>query len=508
MKIGSLWRRSGYGKPEQGRPKQGLIRSVAVLASGSVLGQAIIILGSPLLTRLYLPEQFGLFATFGAVLVVLGTLSALGYHVAIPVPDDDREAGDLVALSTLICCIFAVGVLGLVFVLDLQPVLFGGIGSAARDYMWLLPLAVLFSCFYDILRMWSIRQKKFSMLSIVEVNQRLTALAAQVVLGILGFAAGGLIAGMLGGLSASLLALLVWSFRGEKLDLERVSISRMLFLIKKYRQFALYRCPSGLVFWGGRCAPLLLLPWLFGPVATGLYALTDRVLQTPMAFIVTHIQSVFLSSCTELKASGKLPDAAFSLLRAQVWLGLPSFAIFAIVAPELFALVFGEAWRYAGTYAQLLMPYMFFCFIALPLNALPIAYEKQQGELFFQTGMAIARCISILIGGALGSIVLAMALLSLVSAAGWLLYLLWTMSLVSYRPAQVLKALGRESILSVPCILPVALAKILMDPGASGTLLTIAVICGLLSVGVVALRAMPALGVANLPLLGWASRSL
>jgi hypothetical protein len=34
------------------------------------------------------------------------------------------------------------------------------------------------------------------------------------------------------------------------------------------------------------------------------------------------------------------------------------------------------------------------------------------------------------------------------------------------------------------------------------------VLCGLLSVGVVALRAMPALGMANFPLLGWASRSL
>ena len=473
-----------------------------------MLGQAIIILGSPLLTRLYLPEQFGLFATFGAVLVVLGTLSALGYHVAIPVPDDDREAGDLVALSSLICCIFAVAVLGLVFVLDLQPALPGGIGSAARDYMWPLPLAVLFSCFYDTLRMWSIQQKKLSMLSIVEVNQRLTALAAQVVLGILEFAAGGLIAGMLGGLSASLLALLVWSFRGKKLDLRtRIDLPDAV-LDQSTGSSHCTGALSRLVFWGGRCAPLLLLPWLFGPVATGFYALTDRVLQTPMAFIVTHIQSVFLSSCTELKASGRLPDAAFSLLRAQVWLGLPSFTIFAIVAPEIFALVFGEAWRYAGTYAQLLMPYMFFCFIALPLNALPIAYEKQQGELFFQTGMAIARCISILIGGALGSIVLAMALLSLVSAAGWLLYLLWTMSLVSYRPAQVLKALGRESILSIPCILPVALAKILMDPGASGMLMTIAVICGLLSVGVVALRAMPALGMANFPLLGWASRSL
>lgn len=506
MTIRSLWRRSRTPEKAE-KPKHGLVRSVAVLASGSVLGQAIIILGSPLLTRLYSPEAFGVFATFGAILVVLGTLGALGYHVAIPVPEDDREASGLMALSASISCIFAIAVLGVQFVLSLQPPLFTEIGRAAQDYMWLLPMAVLFTCLYDVFRMWSIRQKRFSMLSVVEVNQRITALGVQVALGVLGFAAGGLIAGTLGGLGASLLALLICSLKGSMLGLKRVSASRMLFLAKKYRQFALYRCPSGLVFWGGRCAPLLILPWLFGPVATGLYALTDRVLQTPLAFIVTHIQSVFLSSCTELKASGKLPDAAFSLMRAQVWLGLPSFTIFAIVAPEVFALVFGEAWRHAGTYAQLLMPYMFFCFIALPLNALPIAFERQQGELLFQAGMAVARCVGILVGGLFGSIELAMALLSLVSAAGWLLYLLWTMSLVSYRPAQILNALARESVFSIPCILPVAFAKLMLDPAASAVLIMVAACCVLLSLAIVALRAMPILGTANLLVGSGASRS-
>jgi O-antigen/teichoic acid export membrane protein len=373
----------------------------------------------------------------------------------------------------------------------------------------LLPLALSLSGFYDICRLWSIRQKKFPILSVVEVSQRLTTLAVQVVLGLAGFAAGGLIAGTLGGLGVSLLALLLCNFKGtRKLPLGIVSISRMLFLIKKFRQFALYRCPSGLVFWGGRCAPLLLLPWLFGPVATGLYALTDRVLQTPMAFVVTHIQSVFLSSCTELKASGKLADATSSLLRTQIWLGLPAFTIFAIIAPDIFALVFGEAWRAAGNYAQLLMPYMFLSFISLPLNALPIAFDKQRGELFFQTGMAIARCVAILVGSTMGGIELTMALLSLVGGTGWLLYLLWAMSLVNHGPGQVLRDLAREVMFSIPCILPVSLAKVLVDTGAPGWLIAIAAVCWLASLAVVAVRAMPALGMANVLFAGSITRSI
>lgn len=197
-----------------------------------------------------------------------------------------------------------------------------------------------------------------------------------------------------------------------------------------------------------------------------------------------------------------MADAALSLLRTQVWLGLPAFAIFSIVAPDIFALVFGEAWRSSGHYAQLLMPYMFLTFISLPLNALPIAFDKQQGELFFQAGMAVARCAALLVGSALGGVELTMALLSMVGAAGWLLYLLWTMSLVNHRPGRVLQDLAREALFSVPFILPLGLAKMLMDTGGSGWLMAIATLCWLASLAVVAVRAMPALGVSNISLAG------
>ena len=43
-------------------PKGGFVRSVAVLAGGTGLGQAVVVLASPLLTWIYTPEDFGTLA--------------------------------------------------------------------------------------------------------------------------------------------------------------------------------------------------------------------------------------------------------------------------------------------------------------------------------------------------------------------------------------------------------------------------------------------------------------
>lgn len=48
-------------------PKNRFARSVSILAGGTAAGQAIVVLASPLLTRLYSPEDFGLLAVYAAL---------------------------------------------------------------------------------------------------------------------------------------------------------------------------------------------------------------------------------------------------------------------------------------------------------------------------------------------------------------------------------------------------------------------------------------------------------
>lgn len=455
--------------------------NVTILASGSVLAQCVTILGAPVLTRYFTPSEFGVFATVSALAAWLCTVNSLAYHVAIPLAPNERDAAALVGLSSGVSVslfgLLSAAAMGTLF---LGPS-FGGVIETVRPLLWIIPVAVVVGAFYEIARLWNIRQKNFSRLSGAEVLQRSAALAGQIASGVLGFGAAGLVLSAIGGMVLSLLTLAVPAI-GKIVEQGRtVSLATVRAVSRTYRRMPLFTVPSGIVFSGGRYAPLLILPWFFGATTTGLYALTERVLQTPMAFVGSHIQTVFLSSCAELKQNGGLADAALSMVQTLVRLGLPTFAILALVAPDAFALVFGEDWRAAGSFARLLTPYIFCFFIALPLNCLPLAFNRQRGELIFQGGITIARCAAIIIGGVTGRIDLTIILMSLIGAAGWLAYLLWAMSLVG-RHWQMLSVLARECLFVAPFVVAAVLAEQLLVAHDQIWILGAAVVCWGLSV--------------------------
>lgn len=81
-----------------------LARSVAVLAGGTALGQGLAVLASPFLTRLCTPSGFGVLSAYTAIFSILVVVASLRYELAIPLPEDDETAANLLVLSGLICC--------------------------------------------------------------------------------------------------------------------------------------------------------------------------------------------------------------------------------------------------------------------------------------------------------------------------------------------------------------------------------------------------------------------
>ena len=77
-------------------------KNVAILVSGASLGQVIIVLSSPIITRLYSPEDFGIFALFSAVLGIVAVVGALRYELAIPLPESENKSKFIVILCFLL----------------------------------------------------------------------------------------------------------------------------------------------------------------------------------------------------------------------------------------------------------------------------------------------------------------------------------------------------------------------------------------------------------------------
>src|SRR5699024_5504400 len=84
-------------------PIAALIYPVAiVLLSGDVVSQALSLLLSLIITRLYGPEAFGVLGTFTALTRIIIPIAALTYPVAIVLPKSDKNAKTIIKLSFII----------------------------------------------------------------------------------------------------------------------------------------------------------------------------------------------------------------------------------------------------------------------------------------------------------------------------------------------------------------------------------------------------------------------
>ena len=68
------------------------------------------------------------------------------------------------------------------------------------------------------------------------------------------------------------------------------------------------------------------------------------------------------------------------------------------MAPRLFSIFFGENWRVAGVYAQILLPMAFLQFIVIPLSSMFSIAQKAKLDLLWQIFFFGVVTISLLIG--------------------------------------------------------------------------------------------------------------
>jgi O-antigen/teichoic acid export membrane protein len=84
------------------KPKSEFARNVLTLMTGTTIAQAIPIAISPILTRIYTPEDFGMFALFIAIATIFGSIANGRYELAIMLPQKDEDAINIVVLRIII----------------------------------------------------------------------------------------------------------------------------------------------------------------------------------------------------------------------------------------------------------------------------------------------------------------------------------------------------------------------------------------------------------------------
>jgi O-antigen/teichoic acid export membrane protein len=438
-------------------PKNRFVRGVSVLVVGTVVAQGVMVLASPILTRLYSPEDFGLLAVFTALLSTVVVVASLRYELAIPLPDSDEDALPLLVLSLSI--VIAMAVLSAIPLLLFRNEIARLCNTPAlASYIWLVPLGALFAGAYNVLNFWGVRTKAFTPLAKTKVSQSLAAVGIQLGGASLGPVA--LLVGQVAGNASGSLSLSLRLLPRCRQAFARVSPASVLQAARRYKTFPLFSASCAVLDTVASQLPAVLFAMLFSAAAAGSYGLAYRVLSVPMQLLGQAIGNVFLSSGAEARRDGNLRPMVLRIHRQLAHLGMPPILVLLIAGPAMFTQVFGPNWQQAGVFAQWLAPWLYLVFITTPLSALFEVLERQGIAMVIQGVTLVVRVVSISVGAWIGDLVIAVALFALGNCACKLATLSCVIHLSGNRWRCLWHPSASAFAWSVPLVSPVLLGTI------------------------------------------------
>lgn len=403
-------------------PKNRFARSVSVLAGGTAAGQIIVVAASPILTRLYSPEDFGLLAVYAGLLGIMGVIASLRYQLAIPLPESDEEAASVAVLSLLVV-VGMTAVSAIIVGFWGEPITTVLNTPALEPYLWLLPLGLLLTGVYQVFSYWAIRTRAFPAIARTKLTQAISMVSVQLGAYTLGPLA--LLLGQVTGQAAGSSSLGLLAVRRKWTAFRQVRVADIRWAATRFRRFPLYSSWGGVFNKAGTELPAILFAALFSPAAAGIYMLAHRVLAMPMQLLGKAIADVFFSSASEARRRGDLRLLVTTVHGKLAYIAMPPALVLIAVGPDLFASVFGGEWRQAGQFAQWMAPFLYFNFIASPISTLNSILEKQAQALTFQTALLVGRISVIALAANVGGVLVSVAAFSIFSAGMWAGWSFW-----------------------------------------------------------------------------------
>jgi len=363
------------------KPKSEFSRNVLTLMTGTTIAQAIPIAISPILTRLYTPEDFGILALFVAITSIFGTIANGRYELAIMLPKKDEDAINIFALGFIIVFCLSLFLLSIILLFHnsiLQLLNNQDIGF----WLYFVPLTVFFIGLYNLLNYFNNRKKQYKDLAKATIVKSIVTAIVQLSIGFLKGGVAGLISGqILSQLFANMK--LLKNIIENKVLISKVSKVKIVVLAKRYKDFPKFTMWAGLLNSSSTHLTNILISSLFNIKILGFYSLSQRLLGMPSALIGGSIGQVFFQEATkEKQLTGTAINTFISTLKKLIIIGVPFFGVLFFVVKDLFSFVFGEEWRVAGEYTQILIPFFMINFISSPLAISMSVFERQKSTLF------------------------------------------------------------------------------------------------------------------------------
>jgi len=362
---------------------------------GTGLAQALPFLATPLLTRLFIEEDFAVYTSFFAMASIFAVAVGGKYHLAIVLPKEEKKANKIFILSLYLTVGYAL-VIALVL-----PFFIGFFPKNLQKVLYYVSPFVLFFGIWSAYINMSIRHKTFTINAFAKVLQSIGYIVAAVGLGFSKIMLFGLVLAKITGTVVSWLFLAGKTMTRFKL----LPIQELKEVAKTYVDYPKFGIWPAFLNTISLQAMVLILTKFYTTYDLGYFGLTLMVLSAPLALIGTSYKDVFYQKVVALMNEERYREAlvffkksAFALLG----MGIPICLILYFFGEPIFGFVFGDKWTRSGAFASILAFSFVIKLVVSPLSSVFNATNtlrtasKWQVLYFISTFATLGYCASIL----------------------------------------------------------------------------------------------------------------
>lgn len=379
------------------------LRPIASIATGTALAQALGILVTPVITRLFSPAEYGAAAVYAAIVTIGASIATGRYESAITLPLE-TEPGEEAAISLVRVAVAAsalTSVFALLLVTALHKWTHIGWLQPLGDWVYAIPFGILASAVSATLSVYATRRRNYGAIARIPPTQKVVTASVQLGggltnLGLTGLMLGSLISPLVG------LGILGKSYRTGKA--ERLNPGRhwagMRLVARSYSDFpkvGLWFALLNATAWNMQ---VVVLTQYYGATQVGQFALSLAVIALPMGMILAGVSQVYMREC-----AARVNDKAGALSLARktaegtLIISIPLFLALALASKYLFGYVFGRDWAQAGSIAFAMIPLLWARFLTTSLTATLNVYRRQGVLLVWQVFALALTLLAFLTGG-------------------------------------------------------------------------------------------------------------
>ncbi|WP_339197580.1 oligosaccharide flippase family protein [Solibacillus sp. FSL R5-0449] len=367
-----------------------MYKKLWVLFSGTMLAQIIPLFTLPIITRLFGPEEIGIYSLYLTVVSIGVIFTTMRFEMAIPLVSHKKIKQ---VLKNIIYINFIAAILFAFFL----TIFLNNINLFSHYNPYSIGILAFISVnsvgIYQVFYQYGIKNTEFKVVSTNKVTNQINIAIFSLIIGY--FLNSYLIWAVV---IAQILCIITLKFR-LKLDFVDTvfSFKQLKETIIEYRKFPLLQLPIQLLSTLSSNSILLATSFLFTSQELGFYSLTERILRSPISILGSGSADLFKNMATkEMEYKGNCAKSYKKILVFNFITGIPIFVVLYFIIDLVIYYFFGEIWMESARYSKILIPSLFAMYIVYPVNYLFILYDYQNIEFYIQAVQLLAIVLAVL----------------------------------------------------------------------------------------------------------------